>query len=605
MCGILCIPITPEAHQALQPARWRGPDETVSTFAGEHVFIFSRLCVVGATEGHQPFRYDLQGQQVVAQTNGEIYNHRELRRRLKVHVETHPLPTCPYLAIPLEPSWSLSQMLDVANVDTRADCDIVAKTLLWWGPAATFAALHGEFATVVYVAGYLIAARDHYGVRPLFYGYDAAGQIIFASSLNQVTDPFYIPNCKPFPPSHFLVFEVATRTTLTLQRFVPDDQQPRPPANVQLDTPESHTLETHTPETYDARVASALYTACAMRYLQQEPYPAWEAYSPRDSPAKYSAHKTGVLLSGGTDSSVVTGLGVHTVGAQGVVAFTATFEEKPTQDVEQARALCQELGVEHHVMRLPQPTRDMVRACVRDIGTYDVTTVRAGLAQWLLCQQIRACMPLLKVLLCGEGADETAQGYQYVKLAPGPMEAAADAQRLLDEIYLFDGARVDRTTGRFGFEVRLPFLDTAFTSAFQAIPPEDRFDPRMEKAVLRRVLATTLANYVPALQGPVAQRIIQRPKEAFSDSVGSSWVRALQDLAKTSPTLVPRAQWATRFPFNTPQTEEALLYRQLFDEEFHGHYADHIPHMWMPKWCLPSVVDPSARVLSCYTGDCT
>ena len=50
------------------------------------------------------------------------------------------------------------------------------------------------------------------------------------------------------------------------------------------------------------------------------------------------------------------------------------------------------------------------------------------------------------VIFSGEGADEVAQGYIYFRDAPSPDEAHKDSLRLLNDIYLFDGLRADRTT---------------------------------------------------------------------------------------------------------------------------------------------------------------
>lgn len=56
---------------------------------------------------------------------------------------------------------------------------------------------------------------------------------------------------------------------------------------------------------------------------------------------------------------------------------------------------------------------------------------------------------------------------------------------------------------------------------------------------------------------------------------------------------------APKYAFNTPQTKEALYYRQIFEEFYPG--CEHFtPYMWLPKWC-GNVTDPSARILKHYT----
>lgn len=54
------------------------------------------------------------------------------------------------------------------------------------------------------------------------------------------------------------------------------------------------------------------------------------------------------------------------------------------------------------------------------------------------------------VLLSGEGADEVAQGYIYFREAPNVTDASDESLRLLNDIYLFDGQRADRTTATHG-----------------------------------------------------------------------------------------------------------------------------------------------------------
>ena len=55
------------------------------------------------------------------------------------------------------------------------------------------------------------------------------------------------------------------------------------------------------------------------------------------------------------------------------------------------------------------------------------------------------------VVFSGEGADEVGQGYIYFHLAPSPEEADQESHRLLQDLYLFDNLRADRTTSAHGY----------------------------------------------------------------------------------------------------------------------------------------------------------
>ena len=126
--------------------------------------------------------------------------------------------------------------------------------------------------------------------------------------------------------------------------------------------------------------------------------------------------------------------------------------------------------------------------------------------------------------LPGEGADELCQGYIYFHKAPTPQEADTESRRLLQDLYLYDNLRADRSTAAHGLELRVPFLDKSFTSYYLSLPAEDR-QPRdgVEKYFLRKCFSGT--SIVP-------DSVLWRPKEAFSDGVSSkerSWFQHLQE----------------------------------------------------------------------------
>ena len=117
----------------------------------------------------------------------------------------------------------------------------------------------------------------------------------------------------------------------------------------------------------------------------------------------------------------------------------------------------------------------------------------------------------------------------------------------------------------------------------------------------------------------IPSEILWRPKEAFSDGVATkkkSLFEYMQEYAETqvSDEILQRA--SKLYPFNTPQTKEAFLYRYetldriipsclfilLFRTIFSELYPNHqhlTPYMWLPKWCGDQK-DPSARVLKHY-----
>lgn len=85
------------------------------------------------------------------------------------------------------------------------------------------------------------------------------------------------------------------------------------------------------------------------------------------------------------------------------------------------------------------------------------------------------------VIFSGEGADELAQGYIYFKDAPSAREAHLESIRLLEDIYLYDGLRADRTTSACSLELRVPFLDLQFTNYYLSLVPEIRQPQSMQQ----------------------------------------------------------------------------------------------------------------------------
>ena len=63
------------------------------------------------------------------------------------------------------------------------------------------------------------------------------------------------------------------------------------------------------------------------------------------------------------------------------------------------------------------------------------------------------------VMYSGEGSDEVAQGYIYFHKSPTPAEGHTESVRLMDDLYLYDVLRADRTTAACGLELRPPFLE--------------------------------------------------------------------------------------------------------------------------------------------------
>jgi asparagine synthase (glutamine-hydrolysing) len=273
-----------------------------------------------------------------------------------------------------------------------------------------------------------------------------------------------------------------------------------------------------------------------------------------------------------------------------VQTFCIGMEGSP--DVEHARMVAQHLNTEHHEISFtPEEGFQAIRDVVYTLETYDITTIRASVGMYLVAKYVKENTDTA-ILFSGEGADELCQGYIYFHKAPTPEEADQESRLRLQELYLYDNLRADRSVAGNGLELRVPFLDKFFTSYYLSLSPEER-QPRegIEKYLLRKSFSD---------RGILPDVVLWRPKEAFSDGVSSkkkAWFEHLQDTikGKISDNMLSEAE--ERFKGVVPATKEAYYYRQVFDELYPGRHSL-IPRYWMPKWC--DTTDPSARVLSHY-----
>ena len=166
-----------------------------------------------------------------------------------------------------------------------------------------------------------------------------------------------------------------------------------------------------------------------------------------------SHRRIGCLLSGGLDSSLVTGIMVHEARKVGITYPIETFsigmgEESP--DVLAARKVASHLQTKHHeVIFSAQDAINAISPVIKSLESYDVTTIRASIGMYLLSKYIKEHTDTV-VIFSGEGADEVCQGYIYFYKAPTPEEAHEESLRLCNDLYLYDVCRGDRTTAAHG-----------------------------------------------------------------------------------------------------------------------------------------------------------
>lgn len=544
MCGIWFFmgdtkEMGPNVDAAIETLKARGPETKNVVFLDSVILGFTRLAINGTTSiGDQPVSTPSGRWWVIC--NGEIYN---------------------YHALAKEHSIELPEGV--------SDCYILPYLFERYTANQVCRMLDGVFAIVAYdrFENKVIIARDPYGVRPLFMGRTMFGTVI-ASELKA------LPLCTAydvFPPGHSLQIEINNHNFDS--PCIPYHSVPWIKNTFMED------------EAARANVRGLLYQAVEKRLLSDRPI--------------------GALLSGGLDSSLIAAIATDALRKRGATNPLETFSigMPGSTDLRHAQIVADHIGSKHHeIVMSPEQFLAAVPEVVKAIESYDITTVRASVGNYLVAKYIRENTDI-KVVFNGDGADELLGGYLYFYKAPNDTEFETEIDRLLREIYRYDVLRSDRCISSNGLEPRTPFLDRQFVAYCRSIPtPLLRpCKTRAEKQLLRDAFRTEKEDGKQWL--PIA--VLDRRKEAFSDGVSSaetSWFSILQEAAVAATSSLRLEDWADKI--NPPKTREALWYRNLF-EQYYGESdsaAQLIPQMWMPRWS-PETTDPSARTLKLYSDD--
>ncbi|EME29503.1 asparagine synthase (glutamine-hydrolyzing) [Galdieria sulphuraria] len=545
MCGILAVlgsslPVEQLRELVKSCTRklyHRGPDEE-QYFISEDGWCglgFARLKIVDPEHGAQPMFNDEKT--VWSVTNGELYNHEEIREKELDRMPLHSHSDCE-IVIPLYEKYIASQLYDH---------DIQYFYNL----------LRGVFASCVVdlKRGFFMAGRDPIGVRALFYGTSKDGAVWFASEAKSIMD--VCDYVTAFIPGTFVKGYRGREQDFSFTRYYEpvfwnDHWMPVSPVDYQL--------------LHDTFVLS-----CKRRLMSDVP--------------------VGVFISGGLDSSLVASVAKRLLGPHYEFhSFACGLEGAP--DVAAAQRVADFLKTKHHVLTFT--VEEGIKALddvIYHLETYDVTTVRASTPMYLLSG---LCKKYVKVVLSGEGADEIFGGYLYFHNAPDEVAFHQETVRRVKLLYTADVLRGDRATAAQSLELRVPFLDRDFLDVAMSIHPREKVTckNRIEKYIIRYAFSKEFCGevYLP-------DDILWRQKEQFSDGVGYSWIDGLKAYCEKAVTDQDMQNAAQRFPHDTPTTKEAYVYRDIFERHFGKSRAvqglrESIAR-WVPMWS--DSTDPSGR----------
>lgn len=496
----------------------RGPDDSKIIVTKNGILGFHRLSIMGLTNsGMQPFQL---GESFVV-CNGEIYGFQKIKDKLS----------------------------EKYTFKSNSDCEILLPMYSEYG-TDMFKMLDAEFACIIYDGekDKYIAARDPIGIRPLYYGYDENGIIIFASepkNLVSLTDKIM-----PFPPGHFYDGE----------KFV-----------CYCDIAKTEKYSDDGLDEIFKNIHDKLTDGVKKRLIADA--------------------KVGFLLSGGLDSSLVCSIAAKN-SSKPIKTFAIGMSEDAI-DLKYAKEVADYIKSDHtEVIITKDDVLSSLDTVIKLLGTYDITTIRASMGMYLLCRAIHEQTDI-RVLLTGEISDELF-GYKYTDFAPSAEAFQKESEKRIRELHMYDVLRADRCISVNSLEARVPFGDLDFVKYVMKINPELKLNKYNKgKYLLRRAFE---GDYLP-------ESILYREKAAFSDAVGHSMVDYLKEYAENFYTDEEYETKRKQYTHAQPFTKESLLYREIF-EKYYPNQSEMIVDFWMPnkEWEGCNVNDPSARVLSNY-GD--
>ena len=538
----------------------RGPEKSYLHQLDNSITIgFHRLAINGLdSKSDQPFYI----KDCVLVCNGEIYNYKELYKLMKIEPETN------------------------------SDCEVIIHLYKNYGIEQTLHMLDGVFAFVLYDTSQstIYVARDPYGVRPL-YSMEHYKILGFASELKQLTN-FVIDNDSDTK-------HVSTSFDI-IQQFQPGSYQciyhhkhykkwvTSYMRNYYCNTSISN---------FSIQPLDKIFSGI-QHYLKQAVF---KRCTTTDRPIA-------CLLSGGLDSSLIAAL-VNEYYSENLGKQLETYSIglENSEDLKYARIVANYLNTKHtEIILTENEFFDLIPMVIRDIESYDTTTVRASIGNYAIGRYISKHSDA-KVIFNGDGSDELCGGYLYMHHCPDPIEYDKETRRLLNHMYYFDILRSDKSISSHGLEPRTPFLDRDWVQYYLSIHPSIRFhtgNNQCEKFLLRSAFSS--ANFLNYNGKPLLpDEILWRRKEAFSDGVscqGRSLFTILQEKIEAL-NLISNNNFdkyvGSLYKHLTPKTKEQYFYRNIF-EQYYPNMKLILPYFWMPKYT--NATDPSARTLDVYNA---
>jgi len=451
--------------------RHRGPDgtHTWTDTAQRTGMAFNRLALVGPASERQPFVDERA--EVGTVVNGEVYGYGSIRAALEA---------------------------EGARFKTASDCEVILHSYLREG-SAFVRRLNGEFAFVIWDARTqtLIAARDRWGVKPLFYRIDAR-ETVLASEAKAILS--LTPRASWDVQSVFQQALAAMAPGRTLFEGIRQLE----PGHLLIIRDGQARLSRYWDIDYHSSSAP-LHTESLVEELR---FALREAVKER----LQGDYPVAAYLSAGVDSCGIAALAAQYAPTR-VDTFTVDFAGADSE-AQEARRCASQIGVHNHVLTVHQSDfADHFEDAVWHAETIGFNAV--GVAKWLLSRFVRDHG--YKAVLAGEGADELFAGYDFSLM--DALDSSAPSQLVFARKLIYEADRV--LSDRLGLPLH------TYPMAAEHLP--GRQEPflltswRCGRGVFRHLLSEDLR-----------ERFVRdNPYEQFLEQIGADTLTGLSSVRKS------------------------------------------------------------------------
>ena len=547
----------------------RGPDMQRSltyNFKNYTMYMnFYRLAINDLSEnGMQPFSYICQNERSIKlMCNGEIYNFQYLIEKYKLSNVLKSNSDCEIL-IHIYKEYGIEHLYNELMMSDHVDAEF----------ALIIVDLHFKTGKM-----YIHIARDMGGIRPLYKSYktneskdnsvNTLEQLCIGSQLCSIPN-ISVVKCDQFRPYSYgtYTFNIKKGKGKRETYIIKDYEYYQKDYNIR-DFP----ITIFDEEFAKSEIKRVLTTAVIQRC--------------------HADREIMFMCSGGLDSSLCLGIGSQHLKTTKSMCIGL----ENSTDEKHAKEVANYVKSNHtHVLCTEQQFVDCaLNDVVKEIESYDITSVRASTGQLLSARKIKE-MNYGIVVIVGDYSDEITGGYNETKYAPTIEDFVERTYELVENIHRYDSQRVDRCIASSGLEARTPFGDHRFIKLYLSIDPKLRVHRNgIEKYLLRSAFADSKI---------IPDSVLWRPKEAFSDGVSSlkrSWYTIIQEhinIINEEKEEKKEEKKEEDYKHNKPISKESLYYRKQFCKYFSDNVSNVIPQMWLPKFIKTN--EPSARTLDIY-----